>query len=48
MSMSLFDLLLRFVCVCFQVVLGLSEDRPAGCHDEELAEGGATEQKADR
>ncbi|XP_032446805.1 ATP-binding cassette sub-family C member 5 isoform X1 [Xiphophorus hellerii] len=31
-----------------QVVLGLSEDRPAGCHDEELAKGGATEQKADR
>ncbi|XP_043975832.1 multidrug resistance-associated protein 5 isoform X1 [Gambusia affinis] len=31
-----------------QVVLGLCEDRPTGCHDEELAKGGATEQKADR
>ncbi|XP_014836524.1 PREDICTED: multidrug resistance-associated protein 5 [Poecilia mexicana] len=32
-----------------QIILqGLSEDRPAGCHDEELAKGGATEQKDDR
>ncbi|KAM4742656.1 ATP-binding cassette sub-family C member 5 isoform 2-T3 [Anableps anableps] len=30
------------------VLLGLCEDRPAGCHDKELAKGRATEQNGDR